>query len=37
MFDDPQVGKAIESLPRARDLAATAMRGRNPATKTFEE
>jgi carboxyl-terminal processing protease len=37
MFDDPQVEKAIESLPRARDLAATAMRGRNPATKSFEE
>ncbi|MET0650564.1 MAG: hypothetical protein ABW208_28480, partial [Pyrinomonadaceae bacterium] len=37
MFDDPQVSKAIESLPRARDLAATAMRGRNPQTKSFEE
>src|SRR3712207_2451064 len=37
MFDDPQVSKAIESLPRARDLAATAMRGRNPSTKSFEE
>jgi carboxyl-terminal processing protease len=37
MLDDPQVSKAIESLPRARDLAATAMRGRNPATKSFEE
>src|SRR3712207_9277976 len=30
VFDDPQVSKAIESLPRARDLAATATRGRNP-------
>ena len=28
MLDDPQVSKAIDSLPRARDLAATAMRGR---------
>ena len=37
MFDDPQVAKAIESLPRARDLAATAVRGRNPSTKSFEE
>jgi len=37
MLDDPQVAKAIESLPRARDLAATAMKGRNPQTKTFEE
>jgi carboxyl-terminal processing protease len=37
MLDDPQVGKAIESLPRARDLATAAMRGRNPQTKSFEE
>ncbi|HEX8338625.1 MAG TPA: hypothetical protein VF621_18035, partial [Pyrinomonadaceae bacterium] len=37
MFDDPQVSKAIESLPRARDLATAAMRGRNPATKSFED
>ncbi|MFL6337010.1 MAG: S41 family peptidase [Pyrinomonadaceae bacterium] len=36
MIDDPQVGKAIDSLPRARDLATAAMRGRNPQTKTFE-
>ena len=31
--DDPQVAKAIELLPRARDLAANAQRGRQ---KTFE-
>ncbi|HEX8354652.1 MAG TPA: S41 family peptidase [Pyrinomonadaceae bacterium] len=37
MADDPQVVKAIDSLPRARDLATAAMRGRNPQTKTFEE
>jgi carboxyl-terminal processing protease len=37
MFDDPQVEKAIESLPRARDLATAAMRGRNPQSKSFEE
>ncbi|HEX8286246.1 MAG TPA: S41 family peptidase [Pyrinomonadaceae bacterium] len=37
MADDPQVLKAIDSLPRARDLATAAMRGRNPQTKTFEE
>jgi carboxyl-terminal processing protease len=37
MFDDPQVSKAIESLPRARDLATAAMRGRNPQSKSFEE
>ena len=37
MFDDPQVTKAIDSLPRARDLATAAMRGRSPQTKSFEE
>ncbi|HEX8558438.1 MAG TPA: S41 family peptidase [Pyrinomonadaceae bacterium] len=37
MLDDPQVVKAIDSLPRARDLATAAMRGRNPQTKSFEE
>ncbi|MCA1618177.1 MAG: S41 family peptidase [Acidobacteria bacterium] len=37
MNDDPQVLKAIDSLPRARDLATAAMRGRNPQTKSFEE
>ncbi len=37
MNDDPQVQKAIDSLPRARDLATAAMRGRNPQTKSFEE
>jgi carboxyl-terminal processing protease len=36
IFDDPQVSKAIESLPRARDLSTAAMRGRNPQTKSFE-
>jgi carboxyl-terminal processing protease len=36
MFDDPQVTKAIDSLPRARDLATSAMRGRNPQSKSFE-
>ncbi|MDQ3745793.1 MAG: S41 family peptidase [Acidobacteriota bacterium] len=36
IFDDPQVTKAIDSLPRARDLATAAMRGRNPQTKSFE-
>ena len=34
--DDPQVMKALDSLPRARDLATAASRGRNPATKSFE-
>ncbi|MDT5272130.1 MAG: carboxyl-terminal processing protease [Acidobacteriota bacterium] len=37
MLDDPQVGKAIDSLPRARDLATAAMHGRNPQSKSFEE
>jgi carboxyl-terminal processing protease len=36
IFDDPQVTKAIDSLPRARDLSTAAMRGRNPASKSFE-
>ncbi|MDT5159377.1 MAG: carboxyl-terminal processing protease [Acidobacteriota bacterium] len=36
MLDDPQVTKGIDSLPRARDLATSAMRGRNPQTKSFE-
>jgi len=34
--DDPQVTKAVEVLPRARELAAAAQRGRNPQSKTFE-
>ena len=34
--DDPQVAKAIEVLPRARELSIAAMRGRNPERKTFE-
>ena len=37
MADDPQVQKAIDTLPRARDLATAAMRGRNPQSKSFEE
>jgi carboxyl-terminal processing protease len=36
MADDPQVSKAIDALPRARELAAAAQRGRNPQSKTFE-
>ncbi|MDT7688805.1 MAG: carboxyl-terminal processing protease [Acidobacteriota bacterium] len=36
MLDDPQVVKGIDSLPRARDLATAAMRGRNPQSKSFE-
>src|ERR1051325_736313 len=36
MLDAPQVAKAIDSLPRARDLATAAMKGRNPQTKSFE-
>ncbi len=34
--DDPQTVKAIEVLPRARELAASALRGRNPQQRTFE-
>jgi carboxyl-terminal processing protease len=34
--DDPQVAKGIEVLPRARELAAAAMRGRNPQQKSYE-
>jgi carboxyl-terminal processing protease len=36
ILDDPQVSKAIDSLPRARDLSTAAMRGRSPQAKTFE-
>src|SRR5215213_3226366 len=36
ILDDPQVSKAIDSIPRARDLASAAMKGRNPQSKTFE-
>jgi hypothetical protein len=36
VLDDPQVSKAIDSIPRARDLATAASRGRNPQAKTFE-
>jgi carboxyl-terminal processing protease len=35
-LDDPQIAKAIEVLPRARELAVNAMRGRNPPQKSFE-
>ena len=35
--DDPQVSKAIDVLPRARELAAAALKGRNPNAKSFEE
>ncbi|MFN2595610.1 MAG: S41 family peptidase [Pyrinomonadaceae bacterium] len=34
--DDPQVTKAVDALPRARELALAAQRGRNPQTKSFE-
>jgi carboxyl-terminal processing protease len=34
--DDPQVAKAVEVLPQARELAAAALRGRSPQSKTFE-
>ncbi|MCA1592394.1 MAG: PDZ domain-containing protein [Acidobacteria bacterium] len=34
--DDPQVAKGIEVLPRARELATAAMRGRNPPQRSFE-
>ncbi|MDQ1559956.1 MAG: carboxyl-terminal processing protease [Pyrinomonadaceae bacterium] len=34
--DDPQVAKAVEVLPRAKELSVAAMRGRNPERKTFE-
>lgn len=36
ILDDPQVSKGIDSIPRARDLASAASRGRNPQAKTFE-
>jgi carboxyl-terminal processing protease len=36
ILDDPQVSKAIDSIPRARDLSTAASRGRNPQAKTFE-
>jgi carboxyl-terminal processing protease len=34
--DEPEISKAIDALPRARELAAAAQRGRNPQSKTFE-
>ncbi|MCA1631718.1 MAG: S41 family peptidase [Acidobacteria bacterium] len=33
---DPEISKAIDVLPRARELALAAQRGRNPQTKSFE-
>lgn len=35
-YDDPQIGRAIDSLPRARQLAMAAQKGRNPLQKSFE-
>ena len=35
--DDPQVVRAVEALPRARELAAAATRGRNPPQKSYDE
>ena len=37
MLDDPQVAKAIDSLPRMAVAARSRARGRNPASKSFEE
>ncbi len=37
LVDEPQTTKAVAALPRARDLAAAAQRGRNPVQKSFEE
>ncbi|MCP9494138.1 MAG: S41 family peptidase [Pyrinomonadaceae bacterium MAG19_C2-C3] len=36
LVDEPQTTKAVAALPRARDLAAAAQRGRNPVQKSFE-
>lgn len=36
IVDDPQTAKAVEVLPRARDLAMAAARGRNPQSRSFE-
>jgi len=36
ILDDPQMAKAVDVLPRARELAAAALRGRNPAQKSYE-
>ncbi|MBA2340086.1 MAG: hypothetical protein H0V88_06805, partial [Pyrinomonadaceae bacterium] len=36
IVDDPQTVKAVEVLPRARDLAMAAARGRNPQSRSFE-
>ncbi|HEV2765658.1 MAG TPA: S41 family peptidase, partial [Pyrinomonadaceae bacterium] len=35
--DDPQVARGVEALPRARELAAAATRGRNPPQKSYDE
>ncbi|MEJ7710324.1 MAG: S41 family peptidase [Pyrinomonadaceae bacterium] len=35
-FDDPQIVRAVESMPRAKQLSMAAMRGRNPLQKSFE-
>lgn len=34
--DDPQIMRAVESMPRARQLSMAATRGRNPLQKSFE-
>ena len=34
--DDPQVSKALEVMPRARELALAALKGRNPERRSFE-
>jgi carboxyl-terminal processing protease len=34
-FDDPQIARAVDLVPRARDLALSAMRGRNPPERSF--
>lgn len=36
LVDEPQTAKAIESLPRAKELALAAARGRNPQSRSFE-
>ncbi|HYP53565.1 MAG TPA: S41 family peptidase [Pyrinomonadaceae bacterium] len=35
--DDPQVARGIDALPRARELAAAAAKGRNPPQKSYDE
>ncbi|MDQ3684904.1 MAG: hypothetical protein M3430_04805, partial [Acidobacteriota bacterium] len=36
VVDDPQATKAVGALPRARELALAAARGRNPQQRSFE-